>query len=385
MSEAIEKSPTSKSYTLADFIGVFIKFKRRILIGVLIAGVLSGLFAFLVVEPVFLSEATVKSSKDASNLAGLLGGGLPDIGEFSDFTGGSGAKELALYETILYSRRCVEETIIRFNLNSEDEMNHKYMQDAVKDFKENMMAVGIDKISGTLTIGVFHKNPEKAKEIAQFLVEELNKINMELSVQDAKNNREFIEQRYELVQKDLKRAEDSLKVFQEIYGIAPDITVQAALKSQVEIEALIASEEVKLDLLRKILSPDQAEIKAQEEKIASLRRQVYDIQSTDNLGDMLSLKGKPQVLIDYLRIKRSVEIQNKILSFVLPLYEQAKIEENKNTPSVLVMDPPVVPERKAKPKRSYIVFGAMFFVGFCIYFYSFVYSEIYLKAKAKVK
>jgi len=383
--EETSETKNKISFSLADFIRVFIRYRTRILISTFIALVFGIILAFFVMEPIFLSETTVKSSTDASGLAGLLGGGLSGLGDFEDLAGGGGAaKELALYESILLSRRCIEETIVKFDLNSDDEMDKTYMDDAIREFRENIMSIEVDKTSNTIIIGAYHKNPVKAKEIVEFLVYQLNSINTQLSIQDAKNNREFLEERYNLVRKDLKKAEDSLESFQEINGIAPDVTVQAAIKTQVEVEAQIASEEVKLDLLRKILSPDQAEIKAQEEKIASLRSQVSDIKSSNDYSDILSLKGKSQVIMDFLRLKRDVEIQNKILSFVLPLYEQAKIEENKNTPTVLILDPPFVPERKAKPKRSIVVLLITGLVFISIYGYLFVYSEIYLKAKQNV-
>ena len=78
----------------------------------------SIVLAFFILDPIFYSAAVVKTSEKGSGLAGLLGmsGGL-ELGEIGDFAaGGSSAKELALYENILTSRRCVEETIIKFNI-----------------------------------------------------------------------------------------------------------------------------------------------------------------------------------------------------------------------------------------------------------------------------
>ena len=45
-------------------------------------------------------------------------------------------------------------------------------------------------------------------------------------------------------------------------------------------------------------------------------------------------------------------IQQKILEFLLPIYEQAKVEEKRATPSVVVLDHGEVAELKAKPKMS---------------------------------
>lgn len=359
------------SLSFIDLYSIFWTNRKKIIYTCLVAGIIAVVFAFFVIKPIFLSEATVKASTDNTGLGALLGGGIPDIGELEELTGGgSVTKELALYENILTSRRSVEAAIIRFKLN--DEWEYKYMQDAIKNFREEVLTITKDRISGLITIGVFDENPDRAKEMVDFLIFQLTKIYTELTVQNAKNNRQFIESRYEIVKEDLKKAEDSLKVFQTLYGISPDLTVQAAVKAEIEIESQIASEEVKLDILRKILTSDQAEIQAQEEKILALRKQLTEIQTSSSNENSLSLKGKPDVVMNFLRLKRDVEIQNKILSFILPLYEQAKIEENKEIPPVVVLDPSFIPEKKAKPKRLQIVFIVIVIAFIFSYLWFFV-------------
>lgn len=349
----ISEENTNTGFTLADYIKIFLRHKKVIIIFTLGILVLSVILYFFVIKPVYLSTATVKTTVQVGGLSGLLGGaGLPDMGDLGDLTGvggGAAAKELALYENILLSRRCLEPAIIKFNIMETTGIKH--MKWAFKYFREEVMEISSDKIAGTMEIGIYDEEPERAKEIADFLIMQLNKINTELNVLNAKNNREFIESRYELVKKDLKKAEDSLIIYQNIYGIAPDISVQAAVKTEVELEAELKSEEVKLDLLKKILSPDQAEIKAQEERINALNKQLFYLQNSTDRSSILQLKGKPEVVMNFLRLKREVEIQNKILTFIIPMLEQAKIEEKKETPTILVIDSPHVPDYKAKPKR----------------------------------
>lgn len=361
-----------KEFTLKDFFDVFQRFKKSIIIVTVTAGVIMGLLVFFVIDPIFLSIGVVKTTSENSGLAGLLGGGVPELGDFEDLAGGgSSGKELALYETILLSRRVAEETIIRFNLN--DEWDYKFMQDAVKNFRKEVIHIYKDKVSGTMEIGAYDKDPVRAKEISVFLIDRLNKINIELSVQNAKNNREFIQERLETVKSDLRAVEDSLKNFQQVYGISPDLQISAATKVEIELETQIKSEEIKLDLLRKILSPGESEIKIQEEKIQALSEQLNDIKnSPDYSSSKLNLKGSPDVLMNFLRLKRNVEIQNKILSFVIPLYEQAKIDEKKEMPSVLIVDPPYIPERKEKPKRMVTIFIFMVLTGSVTYTFFFV-------------
>ncbi len=346
-------------YNISEIIKLISKKKKSILLISFIFSLIIGFIVFFILDPIFLSTGTVKTASSESGISSLISSsGLPGIGDLEDLTGGSTGKELALYQSILNSRRCVDAAIIKFNLL--EEWDVKYMQDAVKIFRDNVMKVEKERFSGTLEIGVYDKSPQRAKDIADFLITQLNIINTELNVQNAKNNREFIETRYNLVKNDLKNKEDSLKFFQDTYGISPELTLQAAVKSQIELEAEIKSEEVKLDILNTMLSQDQPEVKIQSDKIHLLKNQLEKIKNTNVNEGFLNLKGSPQVLLDYLRLKRDVEIQNKILTTIIPLLEQSKIQENKLTPSVLILDPPQVPERKVKPKRLTITVISFF-------------------------
>lgn len=361
--------------TLLEIYRIIVDNKTMIGIISLIFGIIAAIVVFFIMDPIFFSSGSVKTTSKPAGLGGLVGSGMPDLADIGDLTGGSSstAKELALYESILSSRRCIEETLNKFKLN--DEWEIKYFQDAVKHFRENIMDVKKDKIAGTLEIGIYDKYPERAKEITDFLIFQLNKINTELNIQNARNNREFIESRYDIAKADLRNAEDSLKKYQDIHGLAPDITLRAASQAGIALETEIKAEEVKLELLRKILSSDQAEIKAQEDRISALRTQLSELYSNQVSQGELALKGAPDVVLNFMRLQRSIEIQNKILSFIVPLYEQSKIEERKETPSVIVLDQPFVPERKVKPRR--IISTAIWtFLGFMM-------STLYYTIKAK--
>ncbi len=182
-----------------------------------------------------------------------------------------------------------------------EEEEYKFMQDAVKDFRENIMEIKKDKVAGTLEIGFMIRDPQKAKEMSEFLIYQLNKINSELNIQNAKNNREFIEKRYDLAKVDLKKPEDTLEIFQNIYGISPDYQVQASLKANIELESEIKSEQIKLELLSKILSPDQPEIQTQMEKIKVLKEQLNTLETSPFEESNLNMKGSPKIVLNFLR------------------------------------------------------------------------------------
>jgi len=374
-----------KELSIFDYLQVFLQNKKRILIIVSTVAIITIVLYFFVLDPIFLSTGVIKTTSKGSSLSGLLGSsGLPDLGEFGDLASGGGAvtQELALYENILISRKCLEETIIKYNIMEKE--NIKTMFDALKYFKENVMLVSKDKTSGTLSIGVYDKDPVIAKDMADFLIFQLNKINVELNVQDARNNRIYIEERYTLAKLDLRKAEDSLQSYQTIYGVAPEIKVEAALKGEIGLELEIRSEEVKLELMKKILTSDQPEIKTQEQKIIELRKQLNEISDSDYETNKMSLKNSPQIVMNYLRLKRNVEIQNKILITLLPILEQSKISENRLTPTILTIDSPQVADRKSKPKRltAVLIFSILSFIlSYLYYFVKSRFSKKYIIGK----
>jgi len=386
MSDRIDTTEIKKEENkLLDYLNIIISYKKLILSGTLIVGLIITVLMFFVIKPIFFSSALIKSSDKSLGLGSILGSaGLPDLGGLEELSGGGGStKELALYQDILESRKCLEETIIKFNFLELYDI--KYMQDAVKFFREDILSIVINKKAGTINIGVFDVSPVRAKEIVNFLINQLNRIYVEVRVRNARINREFIEQRYMTAKEDLGKFEDSLKTYQDKYGIAPDVQVQVAARTEIELEAEIRGEELKLEILKKILSPDQAEVKTSEDKIRALKDQLNEVQNSSFTENKLNLKGSAEIVLNYLRARRDVEIQNKILTTLIPLYEQSKIEEMRETPTVLVIDEPNIPEKKSKPRRIISILTSMVVTFIFLSSAILVYESFYKPISKKLR
>ncbi|MDP3682883.1 MAG: hypothetical protein Q8S01_03035, partial [Ignavibacteria bacterium] len=59
----------------------------------------------------------------------------------------------------------------------------------------------------------------------------------------------------------------------------------------------------------------------------------------------------------YLRHYRDITVYNSILEFLIPMYEQAKFEEQKNIPVLQIIDYGYLPEKKTFPPR--LLFSAI--------------------------
>ncbi len=363
------------SLSLMDIVYVFLKYKMFIIYTTIFGLVVSVVLYFFVFDLIYYSGASIKSSAKSGSLLSSIAdfSDLEDLDPFS--VGGKSAKELAAYEDILKSRRCLEPLIDKFGLMNDDK--YRFKEDAIKDFSENKLVTEKAKLSGIMEIGVLYKDPVIAKDMVEFLLQQLDKINIEMNVQNAKNNRLFIENRYLQAREDLTKAEDSIKNYQLIYGVAPDLQIKASAQSVFTLEAELKAEEVKLDVIKKILSSDQPEVRMQEAKVNSLREKISSISTSTDLNDFIRLGNSPQIAMSYLRLQRELEIQQKIVTFLLPLYEQAKIEEKRETPTIIILDNPYIAERKTKPKRlTMVVFFTFFSFGA-----SFVLAGIYYRWK----
>jgi len=98
--------------------------------------------------------------------------------------------------------------------------------------------------------------------------------------------------------------------------------------------------EIELALLKKSTGSDNSAYTQLENEKEELARQLGRF---PNLG------------VQSFRLYRDLLIQQKILEFLIPLYEQARVEEHRDIPVMLVLDRAVPPERKARPQRLMIV------------------------------
>jgi capsule polysaccharide export protein KpsE/RkpR len=201
--------------------------------------------------------------------------------------------------------------------------------------------------------------------MANAFVAHLNRINTALQVQNARENRMFIEARYMKNLQDLTAAEDSLRMFQQRYGIIamPEQT-EASIKAAAEITAQIALKEVEEGVLRRTTSDEHPALAALRVEVEELRRKLADMSTgaggvPGGMTVFVPFNSVPRLGAEYVRRFREVEIQYKILQFITPLYEQAKVEEKRQTPSVLVLDRAVPAERKARPKVSLFALVAL--------------------------
>ena len=234
------------------------------------------------------------------------------------------------YLSILNSRRALEKIIEEFDLQGVYQVKDSSKENVLKELQNNLDYF-FDEY-GTIEISVYDRNPIRAASMANSLVGVVNDILVDLNTQDARNNRKFIEKRLEGSKKTLAHAEDSLKNFQEESGMILTPEQSSAISATAELYALKSSKEIAKAILEK-------NVTSSNDMLQQLKLELQEIEKM--------LAGIPMSGLRSFRLYRDVAINQKIVEYLVPLYEQAKIQEAKDTPSILVLDKSVPPEKKS--------------------------------------
>jgi len=287
------------------------------------------------------------------------------------------------YIAILKSATITDDVIRKFDLRKEYDMEDDYYEKVVKKWQSNLDLEIQDE--GNLTITVYDKDPQKAADIANYLVERLNEINTKLSVTNAKANREFVEKRYLQNIADINNLEAAMKQFQEKYGvIAIPEQIEATVKSMSSIYLDLYKKEIEYNVIQQTYGKDHPLVANTKIEMNELRKKINQLNAGTDISQkdvklLIPFKEAPQLANEYLKIYRNLEIQYKILEFIQPLYEQAKVEEARNTPSVIVLDKAGPAERKAKPKASIyllVAFVSSTIIAFFIVFIIELFEKV---------
>jgi len=218
--------------------------------------------------------------------------------------------------------------------------------------------------------------------MAQDYVDALNGLVAKVSTSSARRERIFLEDRLKSVKQTLDNASQEFSDFAIKSGTlnVPDQT-KAMVDSEASLQGQLVAAESELEGLREIYTDSNVRVKTLQARVASLKRQVEQMSgngadlSSDagNIpGGFPSIRKLPLVGVRWANLYRENKIQETVYELLTQEYEMAKIQEAKETPSVNMLDAPMVPERKSFPPRTLIVlvgsvlsftFGAAFVLG----------------------
>ncbi|WP_263381605.1 GumC family protein [Granulicella arctica] len=305
-----------------------------------------------------------QASSGAAMLAAIAGHSLGSLGSLAGSLLGSKTSS-ALFIDLLHSRTIGDHLIDRFDLQR---IYHKhYRIDTIK-YLAHRTVITEDKKSGIISITFTDTDRQRAHDVTQAYLEELNSKITHSNTSSARREREFIEKRLISVQTDLLDAEKALSQFSSV-NTTLDIKeqthamVDAAAKLQAEL--IVAQSEV--ESLKEVYGDQNIRVRAAQARIAGLQRELSKMSGSSdplietsegspvNSNIYPSIRQLPRLAVPYANLYRRVRIQETVFELLSQQYEMSRIEEAKDTPVVSIVDPPLVAEKKSFPPRLLVI------------------------------
>jgi tyrosine-protein kinase Etk/Wzc len=364
-----------RGFDILDYLVLIVKWRKLLLSVAFISLILSYLAVYFFIDERYDSSSLIipAENSDLTGISSLMKSfsNLP-----ISIPGISGSESTTdIYTTIIYSRTSIVDLINKFDLSSE--YQNKYFDETIKAVRKDISADETDK--GAYEITVRASSPNKAASMVNYIVDKLNKTLIQLNTLKAKENRIFLENRYSEIKNNLVKSEDSLVNFQKKSGlIFAEEQAKTSVEAYTKLESEVTTKQIELSIMTKIFGANspltqEAKIAADEykDKFENLKR------GKESSELLLPIDNLPLKAMNYLRYFSEVEINKKLMEFIIPLYEQSKFEEQKSIPYIQIIDRGVAPSKKSYPPR--ILFSII------ITFFIFLLILIILIMKEKIK
>jgi tyrosine-protein kinase Etk/Wzc len=359
-------------------------FNRKIILKITF---FSTLFLFLIlvfVYPITYSSV-VKILPPETNRNNSLNSLVNNTDFLSLLSISSSGGNSQLFAEILQSRTAAEYVIEKCNL-----MNYFGVKDtqlaAAKLMKQ--LEVEVNK-EGILSLSVDISTPFLSRfssindsirilspKVSNAFVDALDKINQEKLNSRAKRSREYVGRQLILTKNNLDSAEVALKRFQEKNkAISLPEQLTAAIQTAAKIKSDIIFTEIQIGTLGANLIDNSTTLEGLNRKLQELKRQYQQIEGGEKLNSdyMPSFNNVPELNLELARLYREVKIQNEVYLLLQKQFYSEKIQENKDVPTIEVLDKAIPPLKAKNPRLVYHTFlGAVliFLFACCIVLYS---------------
>lgn len=349
--------------------------QRRLLLRTAALGVAASIVVALLMPTYYTSTAQLmppdsQSQSGMALMAALAGKSSGALGAMAgDMLGLKSTG--ALFVGMLRSETCQDRLVQQFDLK------HVYRQKLSEDARLTLAertSILEDRKSGIITISVIDRSPQRASDLANAYVDQLNLLVTELSTSAAHRERVFLEQRLKVAKQELDDASNALGQFSSKNNT---MDIQQMGKAMLDAAGNVAGEliaaQAQLEGLRQIYTENNPRVRALSARVTLLRKQLEklggqpgNLQKSSDEDESASaqksdmpyptIRSLPLLGVKYADYYRRAKIEETVYSLLTEQYEMAKVQEAKETPSVKVLDPARVPEKKSSPNRSLIVF-----------------------------
>jgi len=360
-----DRSNDSKEVHLLDILSVLARRKKSIIIATVASVVVVIAISFFMRYTYTTSLTLLPPEKSQTNpLAALLGGttgltstfDLGDVGEnhSSDF-----------YVDMLKSRTLAESLLVDFpEIRRYFANNGVFGSQQIASLQECLTLEverdGLVKATVETTTGNMPSQAEQqisahsAADIANAYAKELDKLSQLKVISRAHNSRIFIESQLQATNTQLDSLYNEMTAFQKQYKIvALDKQVESEIGTAVDLKSQINELELRRAYLLHVQSPASMEVKQIETHLSELQDQYNKMSFGGDTSDYyIPFPKVPELQKQYANMVRDLKVLEQVDAYLQNQYYQERVQEERDTPIVQVLDSAPVPEQRSSPRRA---------------------------------
>lgn len=371
---AQDSNEVEDAISLIDLLLVFARHKWKITIVPFLVGCAMAVYSLIVPEMYTASTTLIPSDRKQSSAMSMLSQLGPLAGMAGVGLGGGSDTEVLM--TMLKSRRVQDQIIAKHKLTKSKDGDLSMEQARLG--LSGATAASLGRKDGVITISVEDESPEKAAEMANDYVDELERLSRELALTAASQRRAFLEKQLIEVTTKLQAAEEAMKKSQETTGLIQlEEQGRAVIEAIATLQAQIAAKEVELGALKLSATDDNPEVKRSVAILSQMQTQLANLERDNpenpkGRSSIITTSQVPKAGLEYARRLRDLKYAETINQLLTQQYQMAKVEESQNAPILQVLDVAIPPEKRSHPNRKQMVLLSIVASGFAMCLLAFV-------------
>ncbi|MFN5866469.1 MAG: hypothetical protein ACK45R_05685, partial [Candidatus Kapaibacterium sp.] len=277
--------------------------------------------------------SAVPPRKTSSTLDAAMSSVSSTLREFGLTKIGGKKGESFDFMVLLQSRQVQDSLIAKFALASVYELPDTSMA-KIREELSDRFVVNLEA-EGNYTVSIDDTDPKRAAEMANYVVSEAN----ELSARLDKSETEVLYRQYQLkieaTDRQIAEVRDSISRYGRMNKLfSPADQAKAAATALAELKSQKMKAQVAASILEATYGKDDPMTQQQNTIVRELQAKEIEAEGGSGFLGTASLSNAAGTALPYVRMTAELEALIKLKAFLLPSFEQVKLDLNKLSPSL---------------------------------------------------
>jgi uncharacterized protein involved in exopolysaccharide biosynthesis len=373
----------NNEFSSTKVLAAILRRKWFIIITVIVATAASAVISFLLLPVWYKSTTNVvppKSGDDASSISGGISAVMKNVG-LSKLSGAG--EDSYTYIVVLTSRTVTDSMINLYKLDKVYDIPKSKATKLREYFLDNV-EISFEK-DGNYLISIWDENPQRAADMANKYIQIANTIAIKLSRDEAQLKIEHITQRIAALNETIQKTNLRLGKFSKEYMMfAPEEQAKATATALSEVKLQQLKYEMYYDLYKVQYGESDPQTQEMKRLVTATKDKLAQVQTEPGFAGNFALNQSASIGVEFINLYAELEALTKMKAYLMPMLEEAKLDEIKNVRNLYVLDKAIPADKKDKPKRSLIVCGT-FLGSFILVIFIIMLLDAIAETKKKLK